>query len=166
MGSSNIHEWSRTSTWHGIPDCIGTRDGCLKIFWTGILTVATAIMIWQLYNVIENYIIYPKYVTSVTTTPQSSVEFPNITICNYNRANLTRKTELNISDEVLTYLYMGLPQNYKISTYDQNTTEQYRMAYDEWKKGYNGSLAIKDIFTLLGHDCEPTFLLCIFGEQE
>ncbi len=101
----------------------------------------------------------------MTTLPQNQVEFPNVTICNYNRVNLTRKTELGISDDVLSYLYMGLPQNYKISSYALNTTEQYQLAYEAWKLTYNGSLVIDDIFTDLGHDCEPTFLLCIFGTK-
>lgn len=110
-------------------------------------------------------VIFPKYTTSVTTQTQGSVIFPNITICNYNRANLSRKNELNMSDETLSYLYLGLPQNYKISSIDMNTTAPLKAAYETWKLNYTGSLAFDDIFKDLGHNCESTFLLCIFGSQ-
>lgn len=105
----------------------------------------------------------PKYQTSVTTQALGMVEFPNVTICNYNRVNVTRKRELNMSDGALSYLYKLLPQNYKISSDQLGTTKSLQKAYEDWAAGYNKNFTTEEIFTYLGHDCEPTFLLCIFG---
>lgn len=163
LSNSVAKSWSSTSTWHGIQDYSRSQHSFFRIFWTTTLLMTTAMMIWQLYNVINNYLNSKIYVTSITSVPMESLVFPNISICNFNRVNVSRKVSLNLSNEALAYLYLALPQNYKISSATLNNTEELKLAYSQWLLSYNRTVDVEGIFSYLGHDCQPTYLACRFG---
>lgn len=155
--------WSSTTTWHGIQDVAASRSGFFRFLWTFILLMASGMLLWQLYQVVNNYLNSLKYFTAITTTPVESLSLPNITLCNFNRVNISKKVELKLSDEALAYLYLALPQNYKISSFALNNTDKLKLAYDQWVSFYNRTVDVQEIFSFLGHECSPTFLFCQFA---
>lgn len=162
--SAVLHHWSKTCTWHGVLDIYNAVNSLRRCIWLSIVCLFTIVLIWQLQSLSYSYISDNHYITSITTELRTEVPFPNVTVCNYNRANNTKVVQLNISKDTLAYMYLGLPQTYKIATYGNSLINlPLKTSYDDWRSTYNGSLSILDMFTYLGHDCEKTLILCSFG---
>lgn len=52
----------------------------LKTFWFILFLAGTAILLWQIYKTIDNYI-YSPIISTYTITPMKRMDFPNIYVC-------------------------------------------------------------------------------------
>lgn len=71
-----------------------------KIFWVFMIVLATAILIYELYKTIDNYIQSPV-VTTYSVQPMNEMDFPDVYICTTNF--ITQKFVKNQSEHEIKF---------------------------------------------------------------
>lgn len=156
-------QWVSVTTWHGVPDAFRADSLCPKLFWGLVLLGATVMLIYQLVNVIDDYASNSHYVTAVAAVQlDSGAPWPNITICNYNRANSSKLSSIKMNPEAVSYIYGTLPQYYMTSAYtmDASVFQNLSDAYQIFLQFYSPAPTVNDIFNYIGHDCAPMMIGC------
>ena len=75
-----IKSWSL----HGLPNIIRTKYFPLKIIWTILFLTAVGVLIYFLYNTIQDYLKY-EVKTVVRSIDVDEMNFPVVTVCNTNK---------------------------------------------------------------------------------
>ncbi len=146
--SSNayISAWAEITSCHGIIDFHETSHICLKFFWATLLLVCFGITTIQVTGLVRNYLVAPHYETKSFLEDKGSADFPNITVCNFNRVNQSAAREWNMGTKQLVYLYGSIAEGYDFGWSDLALVEQrsetevvldYKKAWVHWQNGKN-----------------------------
>eukprot|EP00111_Clytia_hemisphaerica_P018384 TCONS_00054352-protein len=86
--------------------------GFLRIFWLIIVLAATALAIVLFYGVIEEYYDYTTSTTIEEILTNSQVEFPTVTICNFNAVSKKKieKSSYNSTVEEIVEFYQSIKE--------------------------------------------------------
>lgn len=164
-----LAEFSRKTTWHGISDLFIAASCRARIFWLLMLSMCTAMLVYQVYNLLTHYLTGPPYQTIVLAVALGSegVPFPNITICNYIRASDAKLKHWNISDAALSHMYGTLPQFYRNSSFlaSDSIRKSQLQAIQELNLKYP-NVSLLEWFDRISHDCRDSFLVCWWGGIE
>lgn len=164
-----FRRYTNTATWHGIPDLFNATGKIVKIFWIIVLLSSFSMLIYQMYNVIEDFAKEPHFGTSlVATVSPNGVPMPNVTICNLVRASKRKIDDIGMNLEALSYLYGSLPQCYKTSsvTLGKNST-RLKIEFQKFavKFGETNVDPVK-VFDVIGPDCNDTIIKCWWTGME
>lgn len=160
--------YADTSTWHGIPDLFVAKSRFVKIFWVLVLLSSCGMLIYQMYNVIDDYSQEPHYSTSlVAVVLPNGVPFPNVTVCNLIRASKSKLFKINMTTSALSFLYASLAQYYKTSSYllDSKTNisilSHIKTEFNKFASQFDETSSDPaKIFDYIGHDCNDTLIKC------
>lgn len=153
--------WCQNSTWHGVPDLYNSGSSKGKIFWILSLTVTTSIATWQITRLMQNFFNGSSYSTSEIIENVGHLPFPNVTVCNYNRANISRMQELGLDEDSLEILFSASVEPFLVPIsmqYQDNSTglTALKAAFDRFNRSYPHV----QIIEFLGHDCVTSLLGC------
>lgn len=130
-------EFCEVSTCMGIVDLYNAKTVASKLFWAVMLTVSLGVTIWQTQGVISQFFNESRYKTTVSKQMiDGGVEYPNLTVCNYNRAKQSLINETNLDTKILIYLFQLFPVNYNFPLFvtpNWNITE-YENEWIKFKK--------------------------------
>ncbi|XP_060579534.1 uncharacterized protein LOC132736423 [Ruditapes philippinarum] len=90
-----LKELAESSSLHGIPKIVSSRQIVVKVLWSILVLAAFAVVSFQLYLLFKTYYSYPSQ-TSVSLD-FSPIAFPAITLCNLNPV---RKSQLHRSEDL------------------------------------------------------------------
>lgn len=152
--------WCEITTIGGVVDWYqANRIG--KIFWSIVIFILFALTVWQNKDGTAGYFSDDNfYQTSASIETRSGILFPSVTICNFNRAVLSKIP--NISDKALSYAFGSFPMVYDLQMSWFNITEYE----DEWQEFVQQNPEMADLTVLMkaiGNDCKRTFLQCTFS---
>ncbi|KAJ8022790.1 Degenerin deg-1 [Holothuria leucospilota] len=82
-----LNNFADATTAHGIPQIITRRRIAAKLFWICVVSISLCIFCYQTAQLIQNYY---KFHTNIELVSSEYVEFPAVTICNFNRVKLTK----------------------------------------------------------------------------
>ncbi|KAJ8022804.1 Degenerin deg-1 [Holothuria leucospilota] len=80
--SSILNDFAKNTTAHGIPRIILNPGIIVKVVWSLLVSVAFIIFCIQISSLLSNYY---SFRTNVELVNSKYVEFPAVTICNFNR---------------------------------------------------------------------------------
>ena len=112
--SYNLIAWADQTHFHGVKEYFDASNITSKIIWglviIGYYTIllvkrsriklsylagSVLISTWQLYNLFSEYLQEPYYTTNIFIEHRLWIEFPNITICPYQRLAIGRHESMN-----------------------------------------------------------------------
>lgn len=158
--SSCFSDWCHVTTCGGIIDWYQATTLPRKGFWFLVVAVFLGLTFWQTGIGNLDYVTENKYSTSVFIETRPSVQFPNVTVCNFNRA---RKSKIsNISFDALSYAFGSFAYVYSISSMFVNITE-YELAWREFAKEDITFSNLERLIKNIGSNCQTTFLSCIWA---
>lgn len=165
---NNIFQtWCQITTCAGVVDLSLARSKGGKAFWLTVIIVSLALTCWQTEKLFEDFIYGKPHATSITIVSDSQIYFPNVTVCNQNRINYIRGT--NLSKNGLIYAFFSAPQQDYYSWYRTTTwysqLKQYEEDYSDMMRSNNLS-SVKEMFHKFGYSCEETFMACLWGGEE
>ena len=89
-----------TTTCHAIPNIIRTRNHFIRIMWVVAFLASFIYSIISIVNMVVDYLSY-GVVVNIEAVQDFELEFPAITICNYNPIDYTEKEAILTVDEYL-----------------------------------------------------------------
>ncbi|XP_019647387.1 PREDICTED: acid-sensing ion channel 5-like [Branchiostoma belcheri] len=96
------HEYASNTSLHGPGNIINAKRPAHRAVWVVLFLAAFGVAVWQ---ISERFVAYFSYntVTSVKVEFKDELDFPAVTICNFNKFQLSKVTpsELNYITEVL-----------------------------------------------------------------
>lgn len=164
MGSKykldSLRQYCEISTFMGVADCYLAKPLLGKLFW-GILVIAgISITTWQTYITVEDYLKDDDYKIIVSKELMSNrFSFPNIIVCNYNRARQSIINATDLDPKVLSYLFQLFPQTYDVplNTLGDKEIIPYQEAWDLYvaKTGENDA---RDFFRKFAQGSKEMFM--------
>uniref|UniRef100_A0A7E4ZVR6 Acid-sensing ion channel 1 n=1 Tax=Panagrellus redivivus TaxID=6233 RepID=A0A7E4ZVR6_PANRE len=115
-GMKYIPKWCRNSwpyfientTFHGLRDCLLSDSYFSQFLWSIVLFVSITLSIHGCYMIIAEYLERPV-VVSYFVAGMNEMRLPDITICPFNRFNLSYLEEHNITGTLAQHLEMAYP---------------------------------------------------------
>ena len=84
---SGVFSWfSKFTSIPGFSQARGSDNKYSRCVWAVLFVVGVILTIYGVKSSISNYLEY-RSITTVTTEPQSILEFPSVTICNLNKVH-------------------------------------------------------------------------------
>lgn len=157
-----FHQWCEVTTCNGVLDWFLAKHKCGKYFWATVLTLCALITVLMITVVVYDYTTSNKYKTSVWIEPVTGIKFPNITICNFNRAKSSVIRQFGISYEALSYAFGSLLvfYDFPMTVMDDGNISKYEIAWEELTK-LNSSLAdVRNLLDIIGYKCQDIFWSC------
>ncbi len=178
-------EWCEVTSCHGVIDCFQSTSWLGKSFWAFLILGSFGIATWQVYELILDFCSEPHYQTTTYALSDVSVPFPNITICNMNRADRKKAMALGMTMEhnsseldpdYLNHFYMSFQASYignLINDGDDDFAlgdgaivakiKERKAKYDAWIIGQNLThLNAVDLLHKLGLGCTDMVKQCWF----
>ncbi|XP_038051438.1 acid-sensing ion channel 2-like [Patiria miniata] len=110
-------EFASTTTLHGIGRVIESSRALVKLLWLTILLVCLGVCVWQITDRFRRYFKY-EATTAVSVEYVGDLDFPAVTICNFNRYRLSALTEADRASLEVLLEYT----DYDFDTYDDPET--------------------------------------------
>uniref|UniRef100_A0A915IRM3 Uncharacterized protein n=1 Tax=Romanomermis culicivorax TaxID=13658 RepID=A0A915IRM3_ROMCU len=168
-------QWCEVSTCMGVIDCYLARSLLGKIFWIVILTVGLCLTGWQVSMSVASFVgSEPFQVTISNQLQKDGIDFPNVTVCNYNRIKQSHIEKHNMTPELLSYIFQLMPTvaGYDLPAgyFDKNDTKTNwskleEQAYDRYLAS-GGFRNIFEFFRVHGHTVDETFFKVSAGMEK
>ncbi|KAL4218059.1 hypothetical protein ACF0H5_022797 [Mactra antiquata] len=95
-----LKEFAESSTLHGVPKVVSSRQLAVKVLWCILLVLALCAMLAQLFILFRTYRSYP--IQTTVSLEFGQLQFPAISFCNMNPV---RKSMLNMSPTLRDTIY-------------------------------------------------------------
>lgn len=160
-----LYEYCELSTVLGVVDLCRAKNIKAKIFWLTVIGVALAVTIWQTFGTFKDYFNDGPFQTSVSVKNLEGIQFPTMTICNFNRVRQSFVDEYRIHRFALYYAFGTAPESYSLTLENflkfNTTFDDYESAWLEFsaRTKIKGTI---ELFSRFGHSCSMTFLQCQF----
>ncbi|GMR53948.1 hypothetical protein PMAYCL1PPCAC_24143 [Pristionchus mayeri] len=77
-----LRDFANWSTVGGVPHISNAKSWIVRLFWVVVVMCLGGIFLWQLYNMISQFLQFPASITTEVSIEQQT--FPAVTICNLN----------------------------------------------------------------------------------
>lgn len=158
----SLKQYCELSTCMGIPDCYFEKRVQGKIFWAIIVIVGLIITTGQTYSTIHQFRGEDPYKTTVSGSSESGIPFPQVTVCNFNRAKQSLIEENNLDPHILIYMFQLFPTLYDFPLWMMDGGNgSYIQKYVELWKNYTISGGEQDYSVLIktyAHNARDTFI--------
>lgn len=161
--NSIFNQYCQISTCGGVIDCYSAKKKIGKYFWAATIIILLILTVFSLSLVISEYFNSAKYKTSVWLHPKDEgVRFPDVTICNFNRARKSALKEIELSNEALIYAFGSFLVIYDVPLNMTNDTirVEYENSWLEFADQNSNFNNLSALFDRIGSDCKSTFWLC------
>ncbi|KAF1770424.1 hypothetical protein GCK72_002242 [Caenorhabditis remanei] len=158
--------FSSTTTMHG-PKRIFYGKGVARAFWVLIVGLALAMLIFQIVVLLQMYFSKPTLSQVSFIVNEGGMDFPAVTVCNFNPIKKSYVRELNASGDLtgatLEYLLQtNMDAMFVFSNLDRNNLKQTHDEAETYFQNHTDFQIIKFLRTA-GYDCGEMFLTCYFG---
>ncbi len=115
-----LEKWCETTSCHGVIDLFQTQSWFGKTFWSILILGSLGVASWQVYELMIEYVLGDHYYTTTYTANGPLLPFPNITLCNFNRADRKKVLKFGMTSEgnsseidpdYLNYFYKEIGSN-------------------------------------------------------
>ncbi len=165
-GQNSVAVWCKETTWHGFPDLYKSRSSFSRLFWLAILVICCFNIVILITSFVQDFAYGEKFtVSEYYEESKGALQFPNITICNFNQLNGTRIKENNVSWQLLKYVLKS-DEAFDDSYYflDMGNLSYFEKFYDEFVKE-NGQDKLDSLMYSLNMDCPGTVMLCFWKRK-
>uniref|UniRef100_A0A914V7S0 Uncharacterized protein n=1 Tax=Plectus sambesii TaxID=2011161 RepID=A0A914V7S0_9BILA len=160
--------WCKVTTTHGVADAYGDDLKYGRKFFFCLIFIMLTIAIFQIYILISAFAAAPHFDSSIIADQEDYMLFPNVTVCNQNRVNVTKLIELGITGEKIhsiEHLFLSQFVGYMFLNLEEGAQEWMRVKeiFDATNRSH-----LKDpneLLRYLGHSCEETLLHCYMNQE-
>lgn len=156
---TSFNQWCQVTTCAGVIDWHLSKSVTSKFLWSFLLIFGLGITIWQTFLIIKDFTVGDPYQTIVTAVTGKSLDFPNITICNFNRLDRTKIGD--VDSDVLSYAFLPTLSNYYNRQYNY-TNENIQILEAKWRKVKKklNVTNLRQLFQEFGYSCKELFIKC------
>ncbi|UMM12803.1 hypothetical protein L5515_001399 [Caenorhabditis briggsae] len=158
--------FSSTTTMHG-PKRIFYGKGVARAFWILIVGLALAMLCFQIFVLLQMYFSKPTLSQVSFIVNEGGMDFPAVTVCNFNPIKKSYVRELNASGdltgETLEYLLQtNMDAMFVFSNLDRHNLKKTHDEAETYFQNHTDFQIINFLRTA-GYDCGEMFLTCYFG---
>ncbi|CAI2304032.1 unnamed protein product [Caenorhabditis sp. 36 PRJEB53466] len=158
--------FTSTTTMHG-PKRIFYGKGFARAFWILIVALALAMLVFQIVVLLQMYFSKPTLSQVSFIVNEGGMDFPAVTVCNFNPIKKSYVRELNVSGdlsgETLEYLLQtNMDTMFVFSNLDRYNLKKIHEDAETYFANHTDFQIIKFLRTA-GYDCSEMFLTCYFG---
>ncbi|KAK5971279.1 DEgenerin Linked to Mechanosensation, partial [Trichostrongylus colubriformis] len=132
----------------------GKRFSC--VFWLTVVSVSFLLLLLQISSLVGMYLKHPIVSQVSFLIKEHGIEFPVVTLCNFNPVKKSYIKEINktgdFSDDLLEYLMEFLQDA------SQKALDAYQATHPDFR--------VRDFFMEAGFACEEQMKLCAFGGRQ
>ncbi|CAI5439886.1 unnamed protein product [Caenorhabditis angaria] len=155
-----------TTTMHG-PKRIFNGKGYARAFWIIIVAAALAMLIFQIVVLLQMYLSKPTLSQVSFIVSEGGMDFPAVTVCNFNPIKKSYIRELNVSGdlsfETLEYfLQTNMDTMFIYSNLNRTKLKTSHEEAQAYKRNHSDFRIVKFLQTA-GYDCSEMFATCYFG---
>uniref|UniRef100_A0A914XBH6 Uncharacterized protein n=1 Tax=Plectus sambesii TaxID=2011161 RepID=A0A914XBH6_9BILA len=159
------------TTYHGLVRIYNSRSWLSRIFWIVITLSSFGAFLYQAYLLLLMLNSKPTLTQISINIPKNGIEFPSITICNFNPTMKSKVAKYNMSEEVQEYIQTAYAEVESLDDYFTNTTKlaYLHQKYTEYVTNYNRahpaneSWRLENIFFDTGFNCNDMLLECTYA---
>ncbi|VDM59727.1 unnamed protein product [Angiostrongylus costaricensis] len=157
---------SDNTTLHG-PKRIFHGKKCSFAFWIVMMITSVVLLFMQTATLIYMYVSHPTVSQVSFIMKEDGIDFPMVTLCNYNPIRKTYIERLNVtgdfSDDLLDYLLDFLIDASTLyGAADREILHIGDKALEIYQKAHP-NFTVHDFFMKAGLDCEDIMMMCSFG---
>ncbi|CAJ0592574.1 unnamed protein product [Cylicocyclus nassatus] len=161
--------FSDNTTLHG-PKRIYYGKKCSFVFWIVMMCTSMILLVTQVVTLGSMYASHPTVSQVSFLIKDDGIEFPMITLCNFNPIKKSYIKHLNktgdFTDDLLDYLMEFLiDPNTLYGTADRETLHVGQKAFEVYQSAHP-NFTVRDFFMNAGFSCEETMKLCSFGGRQ
>lgn len=149
----------------GITDFYVTKSCFGKVFWSIMITAGLLITIFNTYLTFAQYLSENDFKITISKEyVGGGIEFPSMTICNFNRAKQSIINQTNLNPKVLSALFQLFPTSYELplSILDSNEISSYQSALTDYLRTDDHN-RIRNFFRSYGHNATESIWQVTFG---
>ncbi|KAJ1362721.1 hypothetical protein KIN20_022381 [Parelaphostrongylus tenuis] len=161
--------FSDNTTLHG-PKRIFHGKRCSFAFWTVMMITSVVLLFMQITALIYMYVSHPTVSQVSFIMKEGGIDFPMITLCNYNPIRKTYIKQLNVtgdfSDDLLNYLLdFLLDPSTLYGAADREILHIGDKALEIYQKAHP-NFTVHDFFMKAGLACDDIMMMCSFGGRQ
>ncbi|CAJ0933017.1 unnamed protein product, partial [Mesorhabditis belari] len=157
------------ATIHG-PLLAYRAEATQRYFWHLIMVACVLLLVTQTYLIVDDFLEKPVISEVSFKTSETGLQFPLVTVCNYNSIKQSYIQKLNetkkFTHSVLNYLMQSSAELQSFyGTADVKDLEKGHAEYLLFINQENITFDIKTFFEEGGYNCEDIFKICSFAGQ-
>uniref|UniRef100_A0A914VVX5 Uncharacterized protein n=1 Tax=Plectus sambesii TaxID=2011161 RepID=A0A914VVX5_9BILA len=171
IGDYEADMFTGITTYHGLVRIYNSMNWLSRWFWITVVVTSFSLFLLQAYQLLLMLDSKPTLTQINFNIPKNGIEFPSITICNFNPTMKSKVAKYNMSEEVQEYIQTAYTEVESLDDYFTNTTKLalLHQKYTEYVTNYNlthpanESWRLEKFFFDTGFNCNDMLLECTYA---